>query len=424
MSPRDTEHQRAAGRIGRPGLIGATAGLAITLALLAAVPEIPAAASATAPGAAAVKPGESIIAWGASPNGELGNGTTTDSSTPVFAKVPRRFRYTTVRSSLTSVALTTTGRVYGWGNNNADQIGDGTTTNRLTPVRATSLSGVKVTAVRESALFTMALTSAGRVLIWGMNTDGELGDGTTTDRLAPVRPRIPAGVTVTAISAGYNHALALTKSGRLLSWGDNTAGQLGDGSTRDRHAPVYVKLPAHTKITSIATGYETSYAVTSTGRMLAWGFNGTGEVGDGTTKNRLKPTHVQLPAGVKVSSATGGELHVLALTTDGRALAWGYNPDGQLGDGTTTIRHKPVWVKLPPGTKVRALAGGESFSMALTRGGRILTWGYNGSGQLGNGTTTSSTTPVAVHLPPGFTPTAIGAGWFASTGLAIGHEAI
>lgn len=423
MSFRHTGRARAAGRIGRPGLTAA-GGLAAALTMLAAVPAIPAAASATAPAAAAAQPGNAVIAWGSSPNGELGNGTTTNTSTPVFAKVPHNFRYTMVRTSLTSVALTTTGRVYGWGNNNAGQVGDGTTANRLAPVRATELNGVKVTAIRESALFTMVLTSAGRVLSWGMNTDGELGNGTTTDRLAPVQARIPKGVRITAISAGYTHALALTKSGRILAWGDNTSGELGDGTKKDRHSPVYVRLPAHTKVTSIATGYETGYAVTSTGRLLAWGYNPVGELGDGTATTRLKPVRVHLPKGVKVSVATGGELHALALTTTGRVLAWGYNKTGQLGDGSTTIRQKPVFVKLPTGTKVRALAGGQDFSMALTRGGRILTWGANGSGQLGNGTTTDSTTPVRVHLPPGFTPTAIGAGWFAQTGLAIGNVVV
>jgi alpha-tubulin suppressor-like RCC1 family protein len=122
--------------------------------------------------------------------------------------------------------------------------------------------------------------------------------------------------------------------------------------------------------------------------------------------------------------ATAGDLHALALTTDGRVLAWGYNFNGQLGDGSTVNRDKPVRVKLPSGARVRALAAGLDFSMALTRTGRILTWGNNSSGQLGDGTTTASSTPVAVHLPPGFTPTAIGAGWFARTGLAIGHEVL
>jgi len=267
----------------------------------------------------------------------------------------------------------------------------------------------------------MALTSTGRVLAWGNNAFGQLGDGTTTTRHAPVRVKIPRGVTVTAISAGYNSGLALTKSGRVLAWGGNTAGQLGNGTEKARLKPVYVRLPGHTKIASIAAGYLTGYAVTSTGRLLAWGYNVTGELGDGTTTTRLTPVPVRLPHGVTVVSATAGMGHALALTAGGRVLAWGSNMFGQLGNGSTTDRHVPVLVQLPKGSRARALAGGQDFSMALTTADRVLTWGANGAGQLGNGTTKDSATPVRVHLPRGFKTTGIGAGWNAETGLAIGN---
>jgi alpha-tubulin suppressor-like RCC1 family protein len=121
----------------------------------------------------------------------------------------------------------------------------------------------------------------------------------------------------------------------------------------------------------------------------------------------------------------GGYLFALALTTSGRALAWGLNSHGQLGDGSDTIRRVPARVKLPPGTtKLRALAAGADFGMALTAAGNILAWGHGNHGQLGNGTITDSLTPVRVHLPAGFTPTAIGSGCEAQTALAIGHEVI
>jgi alpha-tubulin suppressor-like RCC1 family protein len=395
---------------------------ALAAALTTAV-AAPATASAHAPAAAAKGPGESVIGWGQNQFGVLGDGTTTNTSTPVFARLPSRFRYTTVRSVETSVALTTTGRVYAWGDNDFGQVGDGTTTMRPRPVVASKLHGVKVTALRESGHWTLALTSTGKVLAWGENLGGELGDGTTKNRRIPVRVKIPAGVHVTAISAGYNSGLALTRSGRVLAWGGNAAGQVGDGTAKDRHAPVYVRLPSHTKITSIAAGYGTGYAVTSAGRLLAWGYNGMGGLGDGTTASRHTPVRVKLPVGVKVTAATAGLAHALALTTGGRVLACGYNFYGQLGDGSTTDRHEPVFVALPTGTKVRAMAAGNDFSAVLTSGGHILTWGRNDLGQLGDGTTTDSSTPVRVHLPPGFAPTAIGSGWGSRTVLAIGHRA-
>jgi alpha-tubulin suppressor-like RCC1 family protein len=401
---------------GRPALLVA--------GLTAALTGVPAAASAHAASAhvrAAARGGSAILGWGSNFFGQLGNGTTADSSKPVFALVGTRSRYTTVRTGQTSLALTTAGRVYTWGDNESGQFGDGTTHSRSRPVLASWLKGMKVTALRGGALFTLALTSSGKVLAWGDNLFGELGDGSTTDRLSPVKVKIPKSVSITAISLGYDTGLALTKSGRVLSWGGNTTGQLGDGSTKERDTPGYVKLPAHTKVTSIAAGLGTGYAVTSSGRLLAWGLNAAGQLGDGTAKDRLKPVQVRLPHGVKVASATAGVAHALALTTDRRVLAWGVNTYGQLGNGSHDGKHVPVFVKLPKGTKVRAVASGAECSMALTATGRILAWGRNNVGQLGNGSTTDSAIPVRMHLPSGFTPTAIGAGWESQTGLAIGN---
>jgi alpha-tubulin suppressor-like RCC1 family protein len=134
---------------------------------------------------------------------------------------------------------------------------------------------------------------------------------------------------------------------------------------------------------------------------------------------------VRLPRGVTVTAAVAGQLHVLALTTGGGVLAWGSNHFGQLGTGTTATRHIPVRVKLPTGTtKIRALAAGADFSVALTAGARILTWGHGSVGQLGNASTADRHRPVRVQLPFGFTPIAIGAGLTSESALAIGHEVI
>ena len=137
------------------------------------------------------------------------------------------------------------------------------------------------------------------------------------------------------------------------------------------------------RITSIAAGDGTGYAVTSAGRLLAWGDNYSGGLGDGTTKTPPDADQVRLPAGVKVAAATGGLRHALALTTGGRVLAWGYNAYGPLGDGSITDNYVPAWVELPRGTRVRGLAAGRDYSMALTTGGRVLAWGHNDLGQLG-----------------------------------------
>ncbi|HEY1640475.1 MAG TPA: hypothetical protein VGG35_07300 [Streptosporangiaceae bacterium] len=390
------------------------------LAALAVIPAAPAASAAA--GRAAAKTVPAVVAWGDNDTGSLGNGTTTSSSTPVYVRLPASQRFTALRSGAFGLAVSASGRLYAWGANASGQLGDGTTTDRLKPERISLPAGVRLRTARAGGEFALALTTGGKMLAWGFNADGQLGTGSTVNHHKPAWVKLPKGVKITAISAGYNNSLALTSTGRVLSWGAGHDGQLGDGTATGRQVPGYVKLPKHTKITSIAAGNGNGYAVTSTGRLLAWGFNVYGELGDGTATDRLTPVFTRLPKGVKVSAAVAGVLHTLALTRGHKVLAWGNNSNGQLGTGSVVSHRKPVWVRLPAGTKVSALAAGQLFSMALTTGHHILTWGQNNHGQLGDGTTTERHLPGRVHLPPGFTPTVIGAGFDSRSPLAGGRQ--
>ncbi|NIL42921.1 permease [Salinispora arenicola] len=152
------------------------------------------------------------------------------------------------------------------------------------------------------------------VLAWGQNNDGELGDGTTTNRSTPVDVDLPAGTEVTAIAAVGDHSLALTSAGTVLAWGQNVHGQLGDGTTTSNSTPVDVDLPAGTEVTAIAGGDSHSLAVTSAGAVLAWGNNSSGQLGDGTTTDRDTPADVNLPTGVTITAIAAGDDHSLALT--------------------------------------------------------------------------------------------------------------
>ena len=347
---------RRRARLGLLALGPAVFALATTAAVVSAAPQAVAAGSA-APAVPAV------VAWGSNFHGELGNGSTTDSNLPEFVQLPVGPRYTVVRSQLDAFAVTASGRLYAWGANFDGELGDGTTTDQLKPVRVKLPAGVKLTAVRAGALFTLALTTTGKVLAWGYNKDGELGNGATGTRHHPVRVHLPRGVKVTAISAGNLSSYALTSTGRVLSWGSNAGGQLGTGTMKDRHVPGYLKLPRRVTVTSIAAGNGSGYAVTSAGRLLAWGLNHYGQLGDGSTRNRLVPVRVHLPAGTRARAASAGLEYALALTRGGAVLAWGDNTLGELGNGTTTSRHTPVRVKLPHGTKVRAMAAGKFSGM-------------------------------------------------------------
>ena len=202
------------------------------------------------------------------------------------------------------------------------------------------------------------------------------------------------------VAAGLYHGLALTSTGAVFAWGWNIVGQLGNGSTNGSDVPVKVKLPGGTKVTGIAAGFAHSVALTSTGAVLAWGKNYNGNLGNGSTTDSDVPVKVNLPVGTKVTAVAAGGEHSLAVTSTGAVLAWGYNADGQLGDGGTGASAVPVSVSLPTGTKVTAVAAGALHSLALTSTGAVLAWGYNADGELGDGGRTNSDVPVKVKPAP------------------------
>ncbi len=266
--------------------------------------------------------------------------------------------------------------------------------------------------------FAVALTTTGRVLAWGNGLNGDLGLGHLRSSNVPRYVDLPRGVRITSVSAGGDSAFALTSTGRVLAWGNDDVGQLGDGGGKAFSAtPVWVKLPTGVKVTAIGAGVDHMLAVTSTGGLLAWGDNSLGDLGDGTTKVRRVPVKVHLPARVKVVAAFGGLLHSLALTASGRVLAWGDNKAGQLGDGNLKASHLPVWVHIPAHTPIVTLAAGRYHSLALTKSGKVLAWGYDSDGQLGDGGSGQRDLPFQIMVPGKVI--AIGAGCEAYSSMAV-----
>ena len=359
-----------------------------------------------------------LTAWGQI--GQPGNTLASDDPVPTPVALPAGVSATATASGVDdALALTSSGTVVAWGHNADGQLGDGTTTDRATPVAVLLPAGVTAAALSAGAFHNAVLTTAGGIETWGANYYGQLGDGTTTGRTAPVAVSLPGGATAVAVSAGGAHTLALTSTGAVWAWGRNADGQLGDGTTTDRDVPVAVRLPAGVTVTAIAAGGGHSLALTSTGSVLAWGAGGSGQLGDGTTTDRDVPVAVQLPAGVTVTAIAAGGAHSLALTSAGSVLAWGAGASGQLGDGTGAERPTPVAVDLPAGTTVRAVVAGASDSLALTSTGAIWSWGYNHYGQLGTGSRVDSRTPVPVDLPAGAAAIDLGAGTDANAALAL-----
>ncbi len=394
-------------------------------ALLGLATVAPAQAAARAPGAVAkASSARTVRGWGYNSFGQLGDGTRTLPLTPVKFHLPSGVKATSVRAGCThSLALTTAGRVLASGRNSDGQLGTGNLMNHVNPVYAKLPAGTKVTAVRAGCEFSLALTSGGKVLAWGDNFYGQLGDGTKTHRETPVRVRLPAGTKVKAISAGEQFGLALTTTGHILAWGRNTLGQLGNGTNTDSSTPVRVKLPPGTSVSSVAAGASHVLALTGGGHAYGWGYNRYGQLGDGTTTDAIAPVrlHLPVPGTGRVTALFAGCYHSLALTSTGKVLAWGNNAEGQLGDGDKTDSPTAVKVALPAGTKVTAVSAGCLHSLALTASGRVLAWGDNAAAELGDGTRDNSDTPVRSHLATGLVATAIGAGAVSESSFAIVH---
>jgi len=333
-----------------------------------------------------------VLCWGRPYSGQLGDGTTMDRSTPTPVSGLSSGATSVAAGSSHTCALTTAGGVLCWGFNDGGQLGDGTTTNRSTP---TAVSGLASGAAAISAGWrhTCALTTGGGVMCWGRNDWGQLGSGTATYQSTPTAVSgLASGAT--SVAAGYSHTCAVTMGGGVLCWGSNAYGQLGDGTTTSRRTPTAVSGLA-SGVTAVTTGQFHTCAVTSGGGVVCWGRNESGQLGDGTITNRLTPTAVGGLAG-GVTRVAGGYYHTCVLTTGAGVACWGSNRDGELGDGTTTSRRTPTAVS-SLGSGVAAVAAGYHYTCALTTGGGVVCWGSDDSGQLGLGTRNIGTTPVGVY---------------------------
>jgi alpha-tubulin suppressor-like RCC1 family protein len=342
----------------------------------------------------ALKSDGTVWAWGWNNSGQLGDGTTTDRLSPVA--VPGLTGFIAVSAGANhTAALKSDGTVWAWGDNTWGQLGDGTTTGRVSPAAVPGLAGI--VEVSAGADHTIALKSDGTVWAWGANTEGVLGDGTTTDRPRPVA--VPGLTGIVAISSDYYHVLALKSDGTVWVWGVNIQHQLGLGITNpSSRGPNGV--PGFPGIIAVGTGLYNSVALKADGSVWAWGTNDVGQVGDGTTSTRYSPVVILGITGIV--AVTAGQTHALALKSDRTILAWGSNSYGQLGDGTTTDRISPVTV--PGITGIVGVTAGGGFSdfiwpehtVALEDDGTVWAWGYNNHGQLGDGSTTDRYSPVAV----------------------------
>lgn len=286
-----------------------------------------------------------------------------------------------------ALALQSNGTVWSWGKGSLGQLGIPNVYNSETPIQIPGLS--QVVSIKAANAHSLAVKSDGSVWTWGSNLGGQLGLGNSSLIFQMTPVQVPWLSNVKAVSGGASNSIALQNNGTVWSWGDNTHGQVGDGTSLVRYSPVVVAgLP---EVKAISTGMYHNVAVDANGNVWSWGGNFWGQLGDGTIQNRSRPVRV---SGISeaVSDVSAGSDFNVVLAASGKVWSWGSNSKGQLGDGTTAQRLSPILVSSLSEQNMISAGGGHGLS--LGKNGGIWSWGNNYNYQLGDGTSNSRTTPV------------------------------
>jgi alpha-tubulin suppressor-like RCC1 family protein len=342
--------------------------------------------------------------WGCNGSGQLGDGATTNRSSPVSVIGGFTDWCQVSAGQNHSLGVRTNGTVWSWGNNVSGRLGDGTTVNKSSPVLVVggftdwyqvSAGGYHSLGVRVPGYSAWA---------WGCNGSGQLGDGTTVDKSSPAS--VISGFTYTywyQVSAGANHSLGIAYTfecgAGVWSWGNNSSGQLGDGTTTNRSSPVFIPAITYTYWSQVSAGNAHSLALnvdfdSYDQKVWSWGCNGSGQLGDGTTMNRSSPVSA-IDSFTDWCQVSAGSSHSLGVRCNGTAWAWGNNVSGRLGDGTTTNRSSPVSV-IGGFTDWCQVSAGELHSLGLRSNGTAWAWGCGAQGRLGDGSIVNKSSPVSV----------------------------
>jgi alpha-tubulin suppressor-like RCC1 family protein len=364
--------------------------------------------------------------WGDDAKYQLGDNSTTAKDVPQLLSYISTKEFKSIAGGLNhSLAVDSDGRVRVWGTNDKGQLAISTsTTKKTTPFELTesTLSSIEEVAAGESHC--LALDKNGYVWAWGYNKYGQTGNGTasSTNVITPVKvlkgaqENPDSGETylsgIIAIAAGQYHSLALDKDGYVYSWGYNKYGQIGDGTSS---SSVYATTPVKvlrgeqagttylSNIKYVATGYGHNLAVDGTGLVYAWGYNNYGQIGNNTSSSTTYATTPKKSSISSVKEVAAGQYHSLALKTDGTVWAWGYDKYGQLGIGSTSNKTAPVAVVVTNmAHKITAISAGYNHSLALDQDGIVWGWGDNAKGQVGDGKDeTYQDEPVTLTSPNG-----------------------
>jgi alpha-tubulin suppressor-like RCC1 family protein len=323
--------------------------------------------------------------WGDNQWGQLGDGTYVDKNIPT--QIGTESNWTALGlGEYHSLAIKSNGSLWAWGDNQYGALGNGTFVSVNTPIQVgTDTDWLKL---QKTSYQSHAIKSNGTLWAWGLNNYGQLGDGTLVNKNTPTQI---GSFAWDQVFGGYYHTIGIKSDGTLWTWGGNNKGQLGDGTLVNKNTPTQIGT---SNWLSVSASIETSIAIKSDGTLWSWGENSSGEMGDGTGVDKLIPTQIGSSTWTKIIS---GYFHSVGIRTNGTLWSWGYNIQGQLGDGTTVAKLAPT--QIGSNTNWLKLASGGRFSFAIKTDGTLWSWGLNGDGNLGLGDTTQRNAPVEVSCP-------------------------
>lgn len=330
--------------------------------------------------------------WGSGGSGRLGNGATTQQSTPVAVQ-QGSLRFVSIDTGKDhTCALTDTGDMYCWGAGSYGRLGNGDTVAASTPQLV--LGGIKFKQLAVSRFGACALAVDGKAYCWGNNARGQLGDGTTEDKNVPTE--VIGGHTFKWLAAGGFHTCGVTTDDVAYCWGRGYEGRLGNGSREDVPVPTPTPVLGGHKFSSMYIGQNHTCALTPDGEAWCWGLGGHGRLGIG----RIDTISVPEPVATneRFSTLSAGTFHTCGITLEGEGYCWGTNANGKLGVGHTTSGYYTSPEEIVGVDEFASLVAGSDHTCGVTPDGKVYCWGNGANGRLGNGSTTTTGTPTQVSI--------------------------
>ena len=323
-----------------------------------------------------------LFTWGRNDTGQLGNNSITHRSSPVQTVSGGTNWKLVASGAYHTAAIKTDGTLWSWGRNFNGNLGDNTPTEKSSPIQTVS-GGTNWKLVACGRLNTTAIKTDGTLWLWGSNAYGALGDGSSiVHRSSPIQT-VASGTNWKQVAGGASHTAAIKTDGTLWTWGRNTNGQLGDNSITHRSSPVQT-VAGGTNWKLVAGGYYHTAAIKTDGTLWTWGRNLQGQLGDNSIAHRSSPVQT-VSGGTNWKLVESGDYHTAAIKTDGTLWTWGLNfTTGQLGDNTINNRSSPVQT-VAGGTNWKQVTGGRLNTAAIKTDGTLWLWGSNAYGALGDG---------------------------------------